>query len=439
MKTSLDELSLLKDEWQRLQPLKPEDNRRLWRKLRLEWNYHSNHIEGNTLTYGETELLLLHDRTTGDHSHREYVEMKAHDVGIEHMLKLAADPVRILTESDIRDFNKIILKEPFWKPAETIDGQPTRIQVIPGAYKTNPNNVRTATGEMFFYASVEDTPPRMQALSDWLKRELESPTLHPVELAAKLHHDFALIHPFGDGNGRVARLLANYVLQRFGYLPIIVPTGDKVRYLTALRLADAGDLSAFTEYFAYRAVWSLHVGIKAAKGESIDEPSDVEKQVQIFIREQQARKNDEAAPTREIIQNLLEVSIIPLLEKAETKFAQLAPLFRKMDVRTSIQRSGIVSGEKISYRDVRLTGPGDSVMISFMFYSYQGESLTPFNFETTIELHFPSSHYTLMHSREIMVTNPYSKMILADEAETITAMMLSKTFERIRARAKRES
>jgi Fic family protein len=219
MSTPFDTLTALRDEWLALQPLSAENEARLWKKLRLEWNYHSNHIEGNTLTYGETELLLLHDRTTGNHSHREYLEMKAHDVGIEHVRTLADDQTRLLTEGDIRDLNKIILKESFWKAAETADGQPTRKEIIPGQYKTTPNNVRLPNGDIFFFASVEDTSPKMQAFAVWLRQELESPTLHPAAFAAKLHHDFVLIHPFDDGNGRVARLLVNYVLMRSGYLP----------------------------------------------------------------------------------------------------------------------------------------------------------------------------------------------------------------------------
>src|ERR1700683_3437705 len=102
----------LKAEGDALQPLSPENEARLWKKLRLLWNYHSNHIEGNTLTYGETELLLLHGQAIGNHDHRDYLEMKAHDLGIEHVRSLAADPDRLITESDIRDLNKIILKEP---------------------------------------------------------------------------------------------------------------------------------------------------------------------------------------------------------------------------------------------------------------------------------------------------------------------------------------
>ena len=145
MSVTPEEIVELKVEWDSLLPLAAEDERRLWQKLRLEWNYHSNHIEGNTLTYGETELLLLHDQTHGTHDMREYVEMKAHDAGIAHLRQLAADRSRVIGEGDIRDLNKIILKEPFWKVAETPDGEATRKQIIPGEYKTMPNNVRTAS------------------------------------------------------------------------------------------------------------------------------------------------------------------------------------------------------------------------------------------------------------------------------------------------------
>ena len=209
MNDDFQQLNVLRDQWQAAQPLAAEHRDRLWKKLRLEWNYHSNHIEGNTLTYGETELLLIHDRTTGNHTHREYLEMKAHDTAIEYVRALAADTERLLTESDIRDLNRIILKEPFWKAAETADGQPTRIEILPGQYKPSPNNVRLPNGEIFYFASVEDTPPRMAALSEWLKEQLSAPTIHTVALAAKLHHGFVRPQPFGDGNGRVGRLLVN--------------------------------------------------------------------------------------------------------------------------------------------------------------------------------------------------------------------------------------
>src|SRR6266496_644245 len=190
--TFLAQLDKLKASWLSVQPLSGEDERRLKQKLRLEWNYISNHIEGNTLTYGETELLLIKGQTVGGHTIREYEEMKAHDVAIDHVEQLAKER-RLLGETDIRDLNKIILKEPFWKEAETIDGRPTRKQVIPGEYKTLPNYVKTPTNEIFQFASPSETPSRMQELIAWLRTELEEPTLHSLQIAAKLHHDFLVI------------------------------------------------------------------------------------------------------------------------------------------------------------------------------------------------------------------------------------------------------
>ena len=82
MNPILAQLEELKAQWLAAQPLPGAKHDELWRKFRLEWNYNSNHIEGNTLTYGETELLLIMGQTKGDHSIREYDEMKAHDAAV---------------------------------------------------------------------------------------------------------------------------------------------------------------------------------------------------------------------------------------------------------------------------------------------------------------------------------------------------------------------
>ena len=88
--------------WRDVEPrISTDNNDRLWRKLKLEWNYNSNHIEGNTLSYHETELLLIFGRTSGGHPMRDYEEMKAHDVAIEHIRKLATEE-RDLSEAEIR-------------------------------------------------------------------------------------------------------------------------------------------------------------------------------------------------------------------------------------------------------------------------------------------------------------------------------------------------
>ncbi|MFM2167976.1 MAG: hypothetical protein RIS79_2347 [Verrucomicrobiota bacterium] len=433
MSTTFDTLTALRDEWQALQPLSAENEARLWKKLRLEWNYHSNHLEGNTLTYGETELLLLHDRTTGNHSHREYLEMKAHDVGIEHVRTLAEDQTRLLTEGDIRDLNKIILKEPFWAPAMTEDGAATRTEVIPGQYKSTPNNVRLPSGQMHNYTSVEDTQPQMTELSDWLKAELKTPTMHPVACAAKLHHDFVCIHPFSDGNGRVARLLVNYVLMRSGYLPLIVRTEDKANYLTALHLADAGDLTALVGYFHQLTEWSLNLGIKAAKGESIDDPSDIEKELKIFIRNQQPHHDEVKQRSPELVRELAELGLRALVQRTTEKVRQLEPLFTSSSVEVHPTFSGTAkeAGAVLNELSYRLESNSDMVL-TFRFLGYKGQAPDPFNVDTHLRLFFDAFRYHISVKNTEVLKRLYTEPLLTDEAEKLATEILAGVFLHIK-------
>lgn len=245
MNELLKKVDQLKQELDQLLPIKSEFNEKLQKKFRLEWNYNSNHLEGNTLTYGQTELLLIFDRATGEHSMREYEEMKAHDVAIKMIEDLAKDKEHPLTEMFIRQLNEIMLVSPFWKEAITPDGQNTRRQIFPGEYKKYPNSVRLANGEIFNYASPEETPALMQELMDFYNTAIKNTETHPLWLAAMLHYKFVRIHPFDDGNGRVARLLMNYILLKNNYPPIIIKSDKKGEYLTALNKADVGDVESF--------------------------------------------------------------------------------------------------------------------------------------------------------------------------------------------------
>ena len=212
MNDIIQHINSLVEDLQGLQPLKPEFQRKLDKKFRLEFNYNSNHLEGNTLTYGETELLLIFDQTKGNHTLREYEEMQAHDVALRLVQQLARDQEQPISEADIKELNKIILVRPFWKDAITPDGQQTRRQITVGEYKKYPNSVRLANGELFEYVSPTDTPIKMGELIRWFREECTKREMHPLELAALLHYKFVLIHPFDDGNGRISRLLMNYVL-----------------------------------------------------------------------------------------------------------------------------------------------------------------------------------------------------------------------------------
>jgi len=277
---TIDRVSALKVELDKKLPLKSEDNKRLKKKLRLEFNYNSNHLEGNTLTYGQTQLLLFFDKSSGDVPVSDIEEMKAHDVALSQIEEMAKEKERPLTETFIKELNKIILVNPFWKEAITSNGTPTRKRIEIGKYKTTPNSVQLKNGIIHEYASPEETPSLMGDLLSWYNSNIN--TLHPVQLAAEFHYRFVCIHPFDDGNGRVARLIMNYILLKNNYPVVIIKSEDKESYLTALQKADTGDIEFLIEYIEKQSIWSLELSLKAANGEDIDELGDIEKEIEIL-------------------------------------------------------------------------------------------------------------------------------------------------------------
>lgn len=224
--------------WQHLKPERDAVKERLAQKFSLEFNYNSNHIEGNTLTYGQTEILLLFGRVVGDARMSDLEEMKAHNVGLK-MVLAEAKTDNPLTETFIRQTHKILLREDYEVYRNLPGGVTTSYTVHAGCYKTRPNSVITPSGERFEYASPEETPLLMADLVKWYQEEEAKGELNPLELAALFHYRYIRIHPFEDGNGRIARLMMNFILARHDYPLIVVPTKTKRLYLDALGKADA--------------------------------------------------------------------------------------------------------------------------------------------------------------------------------------------------------
>ena len=308
------------------QRISAADDDRLWRKLKIEWNYNSNHIEGNTLTYHETELLLVFGRTSGGHPMRDYEEMKAHDVAIDHVRRLAAEE-RGLSEAEIRQLNGIVLKEPFWAPAETPDGQPTRKRIVPGVYKREPNHVRTSTGRLHRFAEPSDTPSLMAAWTRDFHRDMTRCAYPLPWFLAGSHRSFLAIHPFDDGNGRTARLLVNFALLRRRLPPIVIKTDHRDRYIAGLQSADLGQILPLATFMMENALWSLDLAIRAAKGESIEAARDVDKEVALFVR----RRHGGPAAQRDIdiLDNVFFLLVRPAMDALDARLAPLSSLFRR--------------------------------------------------------------------------------------------------------------
>jgi Fic family protein len=207
-------------------------------KLALEWTYHSNGIEGNTLTLRETKVVL-EGITVGGKSIREHFEATNHRDAILYVEDIVSKE-DALSEWQIRNIHGLVLKGIDDKEAGRYRSDNV---VIAGASTTPPDFLHL--------------PTEMTALIAWYET---AGAMHPVERAAELHTRFVKIHPFIDGNGRTGRLLLNFELMKDGYPPAIIRKEDRLTYYDALDVACiGGDYSDITEMVAESVQRSLDI------------------------------------------------------------------------------------------------------------------------------------------------------------------------------------
>lgn len=203
----------LKTKLDQHRPLSPTIVKNLHEDLILRWTYHSNAIEGNTLTLLETKVVL-EGITVGGKALREHFEAINHRDAIlyvEDIIK-KQEP---FSEWQIRNIHQLILKN--------IDDENA------GRYRQQNVLISGATTNPPDHTLLND---QMAQFIDWYNQEAH--ILHPIERAAKVHADFVGIHPFVDGNGRTSRLLMNLELMKAGYPPSVITVENRLAYYEAL-------------------------------------------------------------------------------------------------------------------------------------------------------------------------------------------------------------
>jgi Fic family protein len=336
MKATIEKVDRLFNELDELRPLGDEAKGKLRQKLNIDWNYNSNAIEGSTLTLGETRTFLLHGITAKGKPFRDYIDAEGHDHAIEAVEEVLRGD-HPLTQAFTRELHKILLKEPYTIPAVALDGSETTKTVTPGEYKALPNHVKTSTGKTHYYASPEETQAKMNDLFDWYNKQTDT---HPLITAAAFHYRFVIIHPFDDGNGRMARLLMNLILMKNGYTPAIIPMERRKEYITLLEQMDeANDIEPFAEFVGECLAESLTLAIKAAKGEELLTPDDFDKRVEMLKQKVQTAKNVDNGPAvseeKKLI-NYIKTDLSKFDKFLTSKFNKLGELFKEVDEKSSL-------------------------------------------------------------------------------------------------------
>ena len=235
-------------------PLAEEEQTAYYEKLRLEWTYHSNALEGNSLNLGETAFYLREGLTSEGKPLIDYLEVKNHAEAIEWLFDVVQKKIPI-TESFFKELNALLHRGITERPALGGQGQKIMRKITPGIYKQMPNHVLTLSGKIHHYVEPLQVPGEMEKLIKYLRHQ--EGKQHPVELASYIHYEFTRIHPFDDCNGRISRMLLNLILMRAYYPPIVIKIEERRRYLEFLEKADAGDREPFYLFIANHVKLSL--------------------------------------------------------------------------------------------------------------------------------------------------------------------------------------
>ena len=185
--------------------------KKLLESFSVNFTYHTQRIEGSSLTLRETSNILVDGITPSQKPQSDMIEAKQHQKiffeMLEHKKKIALDTI-------------LYWHEKLFEQTDTN---------IAGQIRRYPIEVRGSKSEFPFW---DEVPGLLKEFFMWYNKNKDK--IHPVELAALVHFKFVSIHPFGDGNGRISRLLMNCVLDEKKYPMVIIEYKDRLAYYSVL-------------------------------------------------------------------------------------------------------------------------------------------------------------------------------------------------------------
>jgi Fic family protein len=201
----------------------------LIKRFKTGFTYHSCSIEGNTLSRAEVDLIINKKQSIDGKMLLELLEVRNHQKAIEYMI------------CEIEDLGELFVKKLHEELMRgTIEFKEFDEEFVEGGYRCD---MRYIEGADFIPVPPLQIPYEMKDLISFYKKNKYK--IHPIELAAEFHLRFVIIHPFSDGNGRMARLLMNFILDRSGFPMIDISVKNREQYIKAL---DSGKTENLTNF-----------------------------------------------------------------------------------------------------------------------------------------------------------------------------------------------
>jgi cell filamentation protein, protein adenylyltransferase len=223
-------------------PLPADTVRRLNEDLRVFLTYHSNAIEGNTLSLQETQMVIDYGMTIHGHPLREYLEAINHAEAYQYITKLI-EQQEMISVHTILTLHSLVTD---------------KILESKGRFRTVPVYIR---------GSNMTPPPAHQVeglMHEWITWIYgEGQEYEPIARTTIAHHGFEAIHGFEDGNGRVGRLLLNLMLMQEGYPPALLLNDWRVRYIHGLNVANTGQYGPLLNLIGQSAEAGLDLYLEA--------------------------------------------------------------------------------------------------------------------------------------------------------------------------------
>jgi len=204
-----------KEELDKFRPFTKNINVQLRDYFKIGLTYSSNALEGNSLTESETKVVIEDGLTIGGKPLKDHLEAFGHSRAYDYIFTLKD---KTITEEDILAIHRL-----FYEKIDLDNAGVYRKEIV------------FISGSKYVPPKPEQVPELMKDFVKWFSENENK--INTVEFAALVHLKFVFIHPFIDGNGRVARLLMNLALIRGGYLIAIIPPVLRSEYISLLEKA----------------------------------------------------------------------------------------------------------------------------------------------------------------------------------------------------------
>jgi Fic family protein len=255
MQERFNKISQLYLEINKISPNKKWD-KIFFEEVKINFTYHSNKLENNKLTYGQTLLFLKNIQNAiapKGEPVKDYTDMKQHFMVLDHVYQMFDTPFSV---EDIKELHYKLMQNPNSWDEDNI--------YSPGKFKTDFNYAYDSNGKEIKFVDPDFVVEELQKLITTAnerveKRDFDTHDLHPIVTATYFHNRYLEIHPFNDGNGRTARILTNKILLKSDLPPIFISTEiNRNNYLKTFENGSSNNLEPMLKLLSDQLIESLY-------------------------------------------------------------------------------------------------------------------------------------------------------------------------------------